>query len=77
MCITESLFCTAEIIYTSVQSKFFFLFITAPAAYGNSWAGVESELQLQAYTTAIATPYLSHISETYTTACVNARSLTQ
>ena len=28
--------------------------------YGCTWLGVRSELQLQAYTTATATPYLSH-----------------
>lgn len=33
-----------------------FLFAAAPAAYGNAWAGVESGLQLLAYTAATATP---------------------
>ena len=43
---------------------FTYLFIylrAAPAAYGVPWRGVELELQLQAYTTARATPDPSHI----------------
>ena len=34
----------------------FVLYTAAPAAYGNSGPGVESELQLPAYTAATATP---------------------
>ena len=40
---------------------FFFLFTAKSMAYGSSWAGVKSELQLQAYTTATATLDPSHI----------------
>ena len=43
-----------------VRDFFFFLFRAAPAAYGSFQAGVESELQLPAYTIATATPDLSH-----------------
>ena len=39
----------------------FIFFMTACAAYGSSRRGVESELQLLAYTTATATLNLSHI----------------
>ena len=35
---------------------FFGLFGAVPAAYGSSWAGVKSELQLPAYATATAIP---------------------
>jgi len=35
---------------------FIFLFIAIPMANGTFWAGVKSELQLQGYTTATATP---------------------
>ena len=38
--------------------------------------GVESKLQLLAYTTATAMPDQSHICETYAAACSNAGSLT-
>ena len=52
-----------------------FIFMATPAAYGNSWAGVESEWHLrpmpqpQQHRTRAA-------SATYTTACGNAGSLT-
>ena len=40
---------------------FFFFFRAVPAAYGSSWARVELELQLPAYTTALSnTRYLIH-----------------
>ena len=42
------------ILIFKMFSFFFFLFMVAPAAYGSS-LGVKSELQLQAYATAIAT----------------------
>ena len=35
--------------------------MAAPMVHGRSWAGVELDLQLQAYITATATPDLSHI----------------
>ena len=44
---------------------FFFFLKDASAAYGNSWSGVKSELQLPAYTTATATWDLSHICDVY------------
>ena len=40
---------------------YFLLFRAAPMAYGVSRLGVESELQLPAYTTATATPDTSHV----------------
>ena len=40
---------------------YFFLFMAVPAGYGSSQLGVESELQLQACTTAMAPPDLSYI----------------
>ena len=52
----------------------FFLLRASHAAYGIPRLGVEMELTLQAYTTAIATPEPS-TSVTYTTAHYNARSL--
>ena len=43
---------------------FFFFFQTAvPWAYGSSRLGVKLELQLPAYTTATATPNLSHVCD--------------
>uniref|UniRef100_A0A8W4FEX4 Helicase with zinc finger n=1 Tax=Sus scrofa TaxID=9823 RepID=A0A8W4FEX4_PIG len=41
--------------------NFNFFFRVAPEAYGGSKAGVKSKLQLPVYTTAIATPDLSHV----------------
>ena len=41
----------------------FLLFRAAPAAYGGSQAGVESELQLPAYATATAIQDLSHVCD--------------
>ena len=61
------LLCPLEIITTGSERFFFFLFRAAPAAYRSSWLGVESELQLLAYTTAKATQDPSHVV-TYTTA---------
>ena len=51
--------------------------MATPTAYEVPKLGVESELQLSAYTTATATPDLSHITTaTYTAACINPGSLT-
>ena len=52
----------------------FFLFTVTPAAYGSSPARVKSELQLQAYTTATATPDPNCIHNLH---CGHARFLTQ
>ena len=41
--------------------NFICLFMATPTAYGNSHTGVESELQLPAYTTAKTTWDLSHV----------------
>ena len=57
------------------QFLFFFFFMAVPVAYGNSWAGVEAELQLPAYTTATATRDPS-ASVARATAYSNAGSLT-
>jgi len=40
---------------------YLFICMASPMAYGCSWPEVELELQLQAYTTAMATPDPSHI----------------
>ena len=37
--------------------------MTEPTAYGSSWAGVESELQLLVYTTATATWDLNSVCD--------------
>ena len=42
-----------------VKRNFFSFFMATPEAYGSSQPGVESELQLQAYSTATAMWYLS------------------
>ena len=49
---------TSQIHFPSAMTgtPVFFLIGGTPAAYGNSQAGVKSELQLPAYTTATATP---------------------
>ena len=43
--------------YFERQETHFFLllFMATPSAYGSSWVGVESELQLPAFTPAIVT----------------------
>ena len=46
-----------------LETNTFFLFMAAPLAYGNSWARVKSELQLQACITVTAMPYLSCICD--------------
>ena len=59
-----------------LHNNFFFLFVAPPAAYGCSWLGVKSELQLPAYATA-TTKWIWTTSVTYTTACGITGSLTQ
>ena len=52
----------SSIISLAVSNLPFFFFLRAIyVAYGRSMLGVKSELQLQAYATAMATPDLSHI----------------
>ena len=56
---------------------FFVVFWATPGAYERFWAGVESEPQLPACTTATATPDRNHVwSVTYTTVHGNTRSPT-
>ena len=45
----------------SFLPDFFFFFRAAPVTYGSSWLGVESGLQLSAYTTSTTTPDLNHV----------------
>ena len=42
---------------------FFFHYMAAPAAYGNSWVGAKLELQLLTYATATETQVLNHICD--------------
>ena len=49
-----------------IQEPFFkMLFRAAPAAYGGSQSGAQSEQQLLAYATAIATQYPCHVCDLY------------
>ena len=54
----------------------FWFFRSAPEEYGSSMPGVESELQLPAYTTATVMPDLSRITVIFICAHANAGSLT-
>ena len=65
MCMTGSLCCTAAIGTTLLFFYFFFFFRAAGEAYGSSQARVKLGLELLAYTTATATPDLSHIFDLY------------
>ena len=51
---------------TTSLKQFTYIYVRAvPAAYGSSRLGIQSELQLQVYTTATATQDPSHICNLY------------
>ena len=69
--ILELVLCTVQwtslaILFSFISFLFFLLFRAIPVAYGSAQARGKLELQLQAYTTVIATWELSCIA-TYTT----------
>ena len=53
---------SSSLWYFSIPNIYIFPFMAAPAAYGSSQVGVESELHLQAYE-ATEMPDLSHICD--------------
>ena len=72
-------YCTITSIVEFFFSFFFFLFLLWPHLWHMEvpGLGVELELQLQVYTTDIATPNLSLICDFYAPVCGNARILTR
>ena len=61
--IKEWVYEETEIWFDLIWFDYFLLFSATPVAYGDSQAGVESELQLLAYTTAPAMLDPSHICD--------------